>query len=273
MDALKSPVTRDPALVLSLPKSGTYLVAELLKALVYRSTGMHLAEKAYTDYSEAEIQDARRDPGRFARSEPLDKSLTRIQPGEFAVGHLPFNEATREATTRFKRIYLTRDLRTALISYMRFMHSTGRLGAEQLAWYPIADSRKRLIVFLTTTAPYLLNRFYQCMAGWTELDDVLHERFEDLTAGPAKATAVIDRVAAHLGVSGYDGPTVLQTILAAETITKSGRLTRLREYWSPDAEKRFIEIGGLELNARLGSFGDGRSLDISRGSIGDKKIA
>lgn len=273
MDALASPVTRDSVLVVSLPKSGTYLVAELLKALGYRSTGMHLAENAYSDYSGAGIQEARRDPGRFARSEPLAKSLTRIQPGEFAVGHLPFNEATQEATARFKRLYLTRDLRTALISYMRFMHSTGRLGAEQLAWYPIADPRKRLVVFLMTTAPYLLKRFYQCMAGWSAREDVLQERFEDLTAGPAKAIGVIDRVAAHVGVSEYDGPTVLQTILAAETITKSGRLTRLAEYWSPEAEKRFVEIGGPELNARLGSSSDGRLIDISPRSLDDKKIA
>ncbi len=38
-------------IVVSIPKSGTYLVAEVLKALGYRWTGMHLAESAYTDYS------------------------------------------------------------------------------------------------------------------------------------------------------------------------------------------------------------------------------
>ena len=47
-------------IVVSIPKSGTYLVAELLKALGYRWTGMHLAESAYTDYSGSALEDARR---------------------------------------------------------------------------------------------------------------------------------------------------------------------------------------------------------------------
>src|SRR5580700_5477984 len=85
-------------IVVSIPKSGTYLVAEFLKALGYRWTGMHLAELAYTDYSGSALEDARRDPGRFARSEPLSISLERIHAGDFAVGHLPFKADIIDAT-------------------------------------------------------------------------------------------------------------------------------------------------------------------------------
>lgn len=239
-------------IVVSIPKSGTYLVAELLTALGYHSTGMHLAETAYTDYSGSQLDDARRDPGRFTRSEPLSASLTRIQPGEFAVGHLPFNAEVVEATALFKRLFVTRDLRWALISYMRFMHSTGRLGAQNLAWYPIVDLRKRCYVFLQTTAPYLLRRFYQGMAGWSQLADVLPVRFEDVVSQGELATRAVESIARFLDLANCDAPRVLRASLAAETITKSEGLTQLDDYWSREAERTFIAIGGPELNARLG---------------------
>ncbi len=239
-------------LLVSIPKSGTYLLAEILKALGHRWTGMHLAETAYTDYSGSDLEQARQDPGRFARSEPLHTSLTRIHPGEFAVGHLPFKDEVVQATRPFKRLFLTRDLRSALVSYMRFMHSTGRLGARHLAWYSIPDLRQRCYVFLQTSAPYMLKRFYEGMVGWSELDDTLHVRFEDVLGGAERATRVIESIASFLGVANCDPQSILRSSLANETITKSEGLTRLDDYWSPQAEQRFVEIGGLALNARLG---------------------
>ncbi|HET6329049.1 MAG TPA: sulfotransferase domain-containing protein [Planctomycetaceae bacterium] len=238
--------------VVSIPKSGTYLVAELLKTLGHRWTGMHLAETAYTDYSGSLLQEAREDPGRFARSEPLSTSLTRIHAGEFAVGHLPFKPDVIEATRPFRRLFVTRDLRSALISYMRFMQTTGRLGARHLAWYSIPNPRQQCQVFLQTSASYMLKRFYEGMVGWSMLDGTLPVRFEDLTNGGAQATDAIESVAAFLGVANCDARAVLRTSLASETLTKSDGLTRLADYWSDEAERRFIEIGGLELNARLG---------------------
>jgi hypothetical protein len=94
------------------------------------------------------------------------------------------------------------------------------------------------------------------MTGWSQLDGWTHVRFEDLTSGGERAIRAVDSVATLLGAgaANYDARNSLQSILAAETITKSGRLTRLNEYWSLEAEKRFVEIGGEELNARLGCF-------------------
>jgi Sulfotransferase domain len=242
----------DRVIIVSIPKSGTYLVAELLKALGYHWTGMHLAETAYTDYSGSQLEEARQDPGRFTRSESLSEALTRIRPGEFAVGHLPFKAAVVQATKRFNRIYLTRDLRSALVSYMRFLHATGRLGAKHLAWYAIPELHERCNLFLQTTAPYLLKRFYEGMAGWPEQSDVLPVRFEDLVAGSEQATHAVNSIASYLGIANYDAHAVLSASLAARTITKSEGLTCLGEYWSPEAERRFAEIGGPALNARLG---------------------
>jgi Sulfotransferase domain len=250
------------ALVLSLPKSGTYFVAELLKAIGYRSTDMHLAESAFSNYKGADLAEARQNPGLFARNEPLGESLTRIRPGEFAVGHLPCKAEIATATTSFKRLYLTRDLRTALISYMRFLQSTGRFGAAQLSWYSMADPRQRVVNFLATTAPLLLKRLYAGMAGWRHVEGILHVRFEDLMCDEQRALGVVESIATFLDVAKCDPRRALRSSFAAETITRSDGLTQLDAYWSPDAERQFASIGGPELNARLGCVQSEQSRDL-----------
>jgi hypothetical protein len=239
-------------LVVSLPKAGTYLVAEVLKALGYGSTGMHLAETAYSDYNGAELDEARRNPGRFARREPLSQSVLRIAAGRFAVGHLPCKKEIVQATASFKRIYLTRDLRTALISYMRFLAATGRLGAKELSWYAIADPKARVVDFLRTSAPHLLDWFYKGLAGWSQVPGALCVHFEDLMHERETAPHAVESIAAFLGRTPCDARRILSSSLASETITKSDGLTQLADYWSPEAERQFISIGGPELNARLG---------------------
>jgi hypothetical protein len=255
MDRASNPALATPGnrvIVVSLPKAGTYLMAEVLKALGYGWTGMHLAEAAYSDYKGADLVDARMHPGRFARYEPLRESLARITAGEFAVGHLPCKAEIVGITAPFRRLYLTRDLRTALISYMRFMQSTGRFNAKELSWYAIADPRERLVDFLATSAPQLLNGLYKGLAGWLRVPGVMHVRFEDLMHDSETAVRAVESVAEFLRVTVSDARGVFNQCVASETITKSDGLTRLDEYWSPQAEEQFTKIGGPGLNTRLG---------------------
>ncbi len=243
---------KNSVLVISIPKSGTYLMTEILKNLGYSWTGMHLAEEAYTDYASANLEDARENPALFARSEPLTESLTRIGPGEFAVGHLPFRVPVLKETARFKRIYMTRDLRVALVSYMRFLRVTGRLGARQMPWYAMRDPQEQTVSFLSSTGPYLLREFYACMVGWEKVPGVLSLRFEELTAGGEKSVSTVGAIAHYLGIEGCNAADILRKSLAAETITKSTGTTRLEDYWSEEAERRFARMGGAELNRRFG---------------------
>jgi hypothetical protein len=240
-----------PLIVISLPKSGTYLMAELLKAFGYRATGWHLSARYCTDYSHADLVEARRDPAKYSRNGTPGEFLSRVRPGEFAVGHLPYNEEILQATAGFQRLYLTRDLRTALVSYMRFLADTGRMDAKNLPWYPLADPRQRVVVFLATTAPRLLEALYERMVGWSQLDAIHHVRFEDLTADTPQALRTIDALASSLDVKHDDANTLLQTSLSATTVTKSDGLTQLDDYWSDDAEKWFHRIGAADLQTRL----------------------
>ena len=122
-----------------------------------------------------------------------------------------------------------------------------------MPWYSIADQRQRCLAFLQSSGPFMLKRFYEGMVGWSKLDGILPVRFEDLTGETTRATRAIESIAAFLGIENCDASRVLSASLASETITKSDGLTRLEDYWSDQAERFFVEIGGAELSARLGA--------------------
>jgi len=85
-----------------------------------------------------------------------------------------------------------------------------------------------------------------------QMPAVMHVRFEDLLHDQETALGVVGSVAAFLGVASCEPRAILEKSLASQTITKSEGLTRLDDYWSPEAEAQFVAIGGPELNARLG---------------------
>lgn len=262
-----------PVIVISLPKAGTYLVAELLKAFGYRATGWHLGAKGCTDYSRANLVEARRNPAKYTRNGAPREFLKKVWPGEFAVGHLPYTDEILQATAGFQRLYLTRDLRTALVSYMRFLADTGRMDAKNLPWYSLADRRQQVVVFLATTAPRILEALYNRMVGWSELEGVHQVRFEDLTGDTPQALATTDALAAFLGITNYDADTILQTSLAATTVTKSDGLTQLADYWSDDAEKWFHQIGAVALQDRLACAAPSPTSQSAREKDRSKKAA
>jgi hypothetical protein len=87
-------------------------------------------------------------------------------------------------------------------------------------------------------------------------------RFEDLMGPPEAAVPAVESMAAFLGIASCDARAILSKSLASETITKSDGMTRLDDYWSPEAERQFIAIGGLALNARLGCIATAASKHV-----------
>lgn len=242
----------EKVLVISLPKSGTYLMSEVLKNLGFSDTKMHLFEDGFSDYSEAGLDDARLSPQKFLRRMPLGDSLNKIQIGEFAVGHLKFSDQCQQLTSGFRRVFLVRELRCSLVSYMRFVHNTGRFGAAQLAWYSLTDPKQRMVGFLEAFGEMFLEQLYRPMIGWLGFEDVLTVRFEDLTGATEQSLPTIDTIASFIGAQSYNAEDVLRAGLSTDTITKSPRHSSLDHFWSDEAEQWFTNEGCHMLNTQLG---------------------
>ncbi|GAB4110424.1 MAG: hypothetical protein Kow001_11240 [Acidobacteriota bacterium] len=239
---------RPRVLVISIPKSGTYLVAAFLKELGLVDTGVHVNDDGFHDYRNRTLSEMVSEYRKFRRLYPLSQTLELVREGQFAVGHLTCSPQTVAAAAGCSVIFAKRELRSALVSMMRFMSRPGR--GEDWAWKRIEDPRVRLLEFLHDRGPELL-RWFESIADWNSQTGILSIRFEDLVRGSRKHAQVL-AAKAGIEVSRHRASEVLNQVLCRATKTWSGGISQATTYWSEAAEGLFRELRGPELNRRLG---------------------
>jgi hypothetical protein len=111
---------RRKAFVISMPKSGTYLIAKILSELGLVDVEIHAAPAVVTDYRDKTIDDKIGKARQYVRYLPIEISSSLIHEGQFAVGHLPYDWRHISASRDFARIVTVRNPRDALVSMMRF---------------------------------------------------------------------------------------------------------------------------------------------------------
>jgi len=198
---------KNRVIVVSIPKAGTYLVAQLLQQMGVVNSSLHIR---YDD-QKIGIYDFRNAPLKMSASEknqcflemPLTEALSMIRIGEFGVGHLPpVPEVKKQLYPNFKIIFMVRDLRDCLISHMRYMINIGEITEEKHSWITIDNDKEKFRQYLLNYADLvgpLVNM--RLMACW-EYDlrnpcqgmEILKLRFEDLTGK--------DKLAARTAVRG-----------------------------------------------------------------------
>jgi hypothetical protein len=246
-----------PAIVLSMPKAGTYLVAKILESLGLVDLEIHLGETALSDYRGRSNSEKLERDRELARNIPLRTSAKMVLPGQFAVGHIPCTPEARFQLETFVRIVCLRDLRHALVSLMRFEHR--RLLADPLRapdrrdWAQAPQGPERMRGFLAADGRWLLDLSRAAFA-WTRDTDSVLCRFEDLLGdhGAEAQLRALARIASAVGVDDLAGPRVLDKVLGAETLTYSGRRSKLEGVWDEAVEHDFRDMGGREVNALLG---------------------
>lgn len=241
--------------VCSLPKSGTYLLAELLTELGSLPTGLHLNVGGLSDYRAATPAEQRGNPERFGVPVPLDISARLVAPGQFAVGHLERSASVKAALGPSRIAFALRDVRDGLVSFMRYAADTRRYKHLMGPWVEAADPRDRMTGFMDVAGKVYLD-MCRPMVGWLRDPDALTVRFEALCGdrGEAEQAELVRGLAALLDrpVPNGDPLALLRAVFGRPTKTWSGKRTDRSAYWSPAAEARFVDLGGTELNRELG---------------------
>jgi hypothetical protein len=240
-------------IVCSVPKSGTYFLGHILTRLGMRDTKIHVHLRSFTDYNEVDLETARKKASQLSVEEPLEKSLRRIGPGEFAVGHLPIE--TVHLLRDFRVVFIYRNVRDILVSFCRWIADTGRWPDEG-AWRELPDGPDRLLGFLEIHGTKL-RKLIDSPAAWRSQQNITQVSFEELMGdyGSTVAAAAMRRIASTLAMSTYsDGQLLdlLEQSKASETITRSGGRSVRATYWNEVVEREFARRGFAAINTRLG---------------------
>ena len=129
--------------IISLPKAGSYLLAELLRSLGLVSTGLHVTAdgSGFTDYRFISLEEGRRNYRNYVYKMPFDEVVEGVRPGQFVVGHFHCNGYIKRCLRDFKKIFIVRELRHCLISHMRFLKDAGREDLSHFTWHKEQDKK------------------------------------------------------------------------------------------------------------------------------------
>jgi hypothetical protein len=244
-----------PIFIISIPKSGTYLIGAILEQLGMISTGVHLWETGFHDYRNHTIQEMVERYQEFANNSPLEKSVGFILPGQFAPGHLCYSRPNLALLSGFKCLFAYRELRACMISHMRWYERPGRGSPKYTAWRQEKEPHLRMERFLHFYTPTLMS-FYRYICGWKKHRMPLAVCFETLCGdcGAEAQLGLVRKMGAHVGVELSDAAAqaLLLAVMGRETKTWSGGRSVVEDYWNDNCEKIFEAAGGVELDRFLG---------------------
>jgi hypothetical protein len=242
----------DPVIIVSVPKSGTYLFGELLSAIGVQSADIHVATYGFQDlrYCSREFAIAR--SGELFAMIPSEQVLPLIRPGQYVVSHFPHAAATLEQLQRFKIIFTFRDVRDTFVSEMRWVARKGQAAASPEGWEQLPDGPAKMEKFIEKHGANYLWQI-KCMRDWAVQPGVLSLSFEEIQGdyGAERQTQTVRRILDHLGMSLSDGEIaqILQKTLGKETLTFSGKRSSRTNLWSEKVEKFFKMYGADDLDA------------------------
>lgn len=244
--------TQQKVLICSTPKSGTYLLNTLLEKFGFVSAGIHLASWGFTDMRFGLQSDVRTQPARFLRFIDAEHVVDLVHPGQFIVGHLPFDEQTERLFSDYRVIVVRRNLRDSLVSFMRYMSKNGLGTAQTDGWGEWEDGPQKMQRYAELHAGEFFS-MVQPMLGWFEKDGVLNVSYEELMGdfGPDRRDQRAREIAEFVGAHRFDAAEVLSEVIGQETLTFSGSRSRLEDYWSDQVEAIFEEHDGPGLHRAL----------------------
>ena len=245
--------------VLSIPKAGTYFLAELLREWGCAPTQLHLAHDSAWDYRQRTLEEIRVDSFRYQVKVPLQQSAVLIDRGQFAVGHLECTPEIRRTLEGFRKIFIYRDLRDALISQMRFLVDSPSTSSSLADWKALPAPADRMAGFMQDRKHtiYMFSLFRE-MAGWLAETDVFSLSFEELYGDPAAGRDERDeRLQAlyaflELPPQAEHPARTADRLVGFSTRTWSGERSSRRAYWNDAVEQLFADLDGPALNATFG---------------------
>lgn len=237
------PKTDHPVVFVSIPKSGTHLIALLFSNLGFISTPFSSLRDACDLLETVDMKTGV--TMRRAMPFPYSTQVKLMSPGQFNTGHLSA-DCVIDAFPDSKRILFSiRDLRYVAISHRRY---------EEAIWKNISytdGSEESMFAYITSDRFQWLLDIVRSQVPLIGNSQVV--RFEDITsANSEQRRPAVESFARVSGMEFEKIEAALEQSVGQKTHTYTGKYSTLEGVWSQRVEDAFVAAGGDVLNEALG---------------------
>lgn len=242
--------------IYTIPKAGTYLLAELIAQLGFVNTGYHVNQHKFLNTRKLDAETNARFPSRAMEKQLFVRTLTGMRDGEVAFGHFPV-PLMGWLFPAFVYVCAYRHPRRTLVSeFIDF-----RFRRQDVPWISpaaIADDATAFCEYLTRQGPGHMTVVSQMLGLTLLLNEPLCGRFQEgakfhmlsfdrLRTDPTEAA----RLARFLGVDPALAGPALAEALDADTKTKATDLAIDRDaLWTEAAEAAYAALGAEDYARR-----------------------
>ncbi|MDO9607515.1 MAG: hypothetical protein Q7J26_03235 [Brevundimonas sp.] len=248
---------KEKIIVATMPKSGTYLIANILKEMSIIDCEMHLSEYQYSDYRNLTPEEKIANVVDLTIHEPLEVAITKVMPGQFVVGHIPYTLEIDGLFGDFSKIISVRHPRSALVSAMRFEERRIRANPNWLSgsrdWVEISCRFEKMEAFLRQLGGGYMSEFkYSTL--WMDAYPSNVVQFEKITGMHGYDNQVLEfkRILDIVNCNHVLISDIIEKSLWMPTPTYSGSISNVDECWNDNCEEIFEHLGGIELTEKLG---------------------
>lgn len=176
--------------IISIPKSGTYLIREIMENAGFGKSHLHVSESGLFDYSKISFEEGRRNPRKCKTYMPLKVSLKKIPDNSFAVGHLMYSKEAINLLKDFNIIFIGRNPKEVYLSFMIYQLETGRAlrYKEDLVWANEKTPRDQFIKFIKIRGDKLMTKYFTKILPWMKQEGVSCFDFNTMLSNPMEET-------------------------------------------------------------------------------------
>lgn len=246
--------------VYTMPKAGTYLLAEFLQQIGLINTGRHVELGRFLDTKSFDLETNTTNPASTIVDRPFIRTLEDLADGEMAFGHLPVPLCSW-ALPNMKFVCSYRNPKYTLVSeFIDFRFR--RVDIGWISKYNVQDDREAFLLYLKNRGSAHKNHLSEMLAArmiynngfFTEFNcqNAIFVNFDSFLASDKDAITV----GRFLGYDASVSARAWAGALAAETKTKATGLPVPRgSLWTREALNMLNELGFqylIDKGSRLG---------------------
>ena len=227
--------------VITIPKSGTYLMRELLEQIGLKASYLHISERGTYDYSKVSLEKGRKNPQSCLKQMTLKESLNNISENSFAVGHLTHTTRIVDLLDSFNVLFLKRDFKDTVLSRMLFLLQTGRANRQtsDKIWVNEQNKQQQFLKYVETNGDDIAKQYSEILP-WGNNDNVECFDFNMIKSSP---TEQVQRLAEihHLELNDNDIERVINASFNKNTLTKSTPCDK-DKYWCKKTHNKLEDL-------------------------------